>query len=155
MALEVILSLDQSRSRGGEFCTGRPQRVARSIRFQSGDHLAGPDPITDIDGALDHASTDPKGQAHLLPRLDLPGETHGFATFLALDGRHSNRANGLGFGLFDRLAGGEEREERERRQPGHARAGGCVDRFKRRGRVYFFQWGTLNRCFTRTILLQI
>ncbi len=36
----LFLSLDQSRSRGSEFRTGRSQRVARGFRFQSGDYSA-------------------------------------------------------------------------------------------------------------------
>ena len=64
----------------------RVQRVLLVLGVEPGDDLACLEHIADIDGPLDHASVEAKGEADLVLGADLAGQRNGLAFRAALDG---------------------------------------------------------------------
>jgi hypothetical protein len=116
--LHRIARLDQTCHGGGQIRPRRVDRIALVDRVESGDDLPRANLIADADGALDQLSADPKGQGHVILRLHVAGEGHGLAARQLLDRHDPHRTDGLGDGLrlFDRLASGEQREDRRKHE---------------------------------------
>ena len=78
--------LGQQRLERGEVGLRRAQRVLLVLGVEPGDELACLEHIAHIDGPLDHASVEAKGEADLVLGANLAGQRNGLALRAALDG---------------------------------------------------------------------
>ena len=99
---ELLLSpegearLRQHRLKRREVAFRRAQRVLLDLGVELGDDLACLEHIADIDGPLDHASVEAKGEADLVLGADVARQRNGLAFRAALDG---DRPDGPGLGV--------------------------------------------------------
>lgn len=132
LAREFTFRLGKLRLRGGDCRLRRTQGVDLVLRVESRNHLIGLDPVTDVDGSLDHAPANAKGEPRFVLRLDPSGEGYGLADVPFGDSDCPNRTR-----FRDRLfcfavAAGEQRAGTQQGQseatspsrsahPGHCR----------------------------------
>ena len=123
LALILVLGLRRLTLGRGEVGLGGAERVDLVLGVEPADQLAGRDPVTDGDAALDHATGQAEGEPRLVLGLDPAGEDDRHAGGPLL---HGHGAYGADLGrplLLRRLAGGEQQGDRQGR-PDHV-AHGC------------------------------
>ena len=114
-ALHRVARLHQARHCTSQAGAGGRNGVFGSLRVQTGNHLAGFDPVADIDRTLDQLATNAKGQGDILLRLDVAAERHNLPPGALRDRDHTHRADRLWTcrGLIGGVAAGQQGGEGE------------------------------------------
>src|SRR5262249_16488977 len=106
----------------------RAQGILLVLRVEPRDHLACPYPVTDVDGALDHASRETKGERRFVLGTNVPTQNDRYAGVPLCHGNGAHRATirrrRLGLGA----TGGQQHHEgrHQHRAPRRPTAWSCA-----------------------------